>query len=66
MKNKRYKEYRNDDGNKDSIDKKRLSRINEILKKFIKSFSKINHKDIPNSFKSDKKICIDEVKKVFN
>ena len=49
----------------DTIDKDRLSIIKDIFNNFTLLFSEKNYEDIPSNFQKDKKICIDEIKKIF-
>ena len=48
------------------IEQSRLSIIKDIFNKFHILFSQKEFKDIPNDFKREKKLCIDEIKKCFN
>lgn len=48
------------------IDENRLSIIKDIFKNFTLLFNEKNYEDIPPNFQKDKKICIDEIKKIYN
>ena len=54
------------DIDENDIDKNRLLIIKDIFKNFTLLFSEKNYDDIPPNFQKDKKICIDEIKKVYN
>lgn len=48
------------------MDKNRLSVIDEIFNKFNILFSKKNYYDIPSDFSEEKKLCIREIRKIFD
>ena len=58
-KNKEYDVY------EEAIDKDRLQIINDIFQNFTLLFSEKKYEDIPSNFQKDKKICIDEIKKIY-